>query len=151
MQPGINQRACGEERTRSTLDWDSQAAAAAVAAGAMLRWKFPALLFWKAALENVSPIKNRRDDASDMRGCHTCVNAKTWKRRRSCAIIFVYLANLGREIQLLPWKVGRSSVEKSTLAQCCSGLWGKLHRCRFQSERRQSRGSYRRNGICRAS
>lgn len=148
MQPGINQRACGEERTRSTLDWDSQAAAAA---GAMLRWKFSALLFWEAALENVLPITNRRDDASDMRGRRTCANAKTWKRRRSCAIIFVCLANLGREIQLLPWKVGKSSAEKSTPTQCCSGLWRKLHRCRFQSERRQSRGSHRRYGICRAS
>lgn len=47
---------------------------------------------------------------------------------------FVYLANLGREIQLLPWKVGKSSVEKATVTQCCSELWRKLHRCRFQSE-----------------
>lgn len=48
MQPVINQSACGEETTRSTLDWDSQAAAAA-----MLGWRLWVLLFWKAALENV--------------------------------------------------------------------------------------------------
>lgn len=129
MQPGINQSACGEETTRSTLDWDSQAAA-------MLGWKFWVLLFWKATLENVLLIKKKK--SAQWRERHAWMSHVRKRQgvetETQLCNYFVYLANLGREIQLLPWKVGKSSVEKSTLTQCCSGLWRKLHRCRFHSE-----------------
>lgn len=74
---------------------------------------------WREQHARMSHVRKRQDVETETQLCN----------------YFVYLANLGREIQLLPWKVGKSSVEKSTLTQCCSGLWRKLHRCRFQSER----------------
>lgn len=42
---------------------------------------------------------------------------------------FVYFTN-GEKIS-----AGKSSPEKSTITQCSLGLWSKLYRCRFQSER----------------
>lgn len=127
MQPGINQSACGEEtRPDAWLGFTGRRQCSVEGFG----W----FLFGKSALENGLMTRNRCNGASEKREYHTCANAKTWKRMHSCVII-LFISRIGRKFQLLPWKAGKSSAEKSTITQCSSGLWSKLYRCRFQPER----------------
>lgn len=134
MQPGINQSACGEETTRRTLDRDSQAAAAA----AMLGWKFWALLFWKAALDNAVLIKNRRNDT---RGCHTCVNAEAWTRRRSCAIILFIWRIWEEEFNCCPGKLEKAQWKNPHRHSAVQGCGENYTGVDFRGEERQSGGS----------
>lgn len=106
---------------------------------AMFTWRFGWFLFGKSPpspsplpRENGLTMRNRCNEASEKSEHHTCVNAKKWKRMHSCVII-LFISPIGRKSQLLPWKAGKSSVEKSKMTQCCWGLWSKLYRCRFQS------------------